>query len=66
MNYKLKIILAFLASSLFVIIGSIFKIMHLNGANILLIVGNLIMIVAFVYLLIKWTKKPTTNNSHTN
>jgi hypothetical protein len=66
MNYKLKIIVAFLTSSLFVVIGSIFKIMHLNGANILLVLGNFIMVVAFVYLLIKWTKKQTINNTHTN
>ncbi len=59
MNNKFKIILGLFASIL-VITGTIFKIMHLNGANILLFVGNISLVIAMFYLLKK------TNNSHTN
>jgi ABC-type uncharacterized transport system permease subunit len=66
MNYKLRIILTFVFSSLLFVGGAILKIMNLPFANVLFIIGQIMMVIAFVYILIKWTKKPSVNNSHTN
>ena len=66
MNDRLRIILAFLLSAFLVIFGALFKIMHWPFANLLLIFGQLLMLVTFVFLLVKWTKKGQASNSHTN
>lgn len=65
MNYKLLITLLLL-SSLLVVMGAIFKIMHWPFASFLLIIGQVSMLISFVYFLIKWTKKSQANSSHTN
>jgi hypothetical protein len=66
MNDRLRIILAFLLSAFLVMVGAFFKIMHWPFANLLLIFGQLLMLVTFVFLLVKWTKKGQASNSHTN
>ena len=66
MNDRLRIILAFVFSAFLVILGALFKIMHWPFANLLLIFGQLLMLVTFVFLLVKWTKKGKASNSHTN
>jgi len=66
MNYRLRIILAFVLSALLVMVGAFFKIMHWPFATLLLIFGQLLMLVTFVFLLVKWTKKGQASNSHTN
>jgi hypothetical protein len=67
MIYKLGIIFAFVFSALLMIVGALFKIMHWPYATLLLITGQLLILIAFVFLLVKWTKKrPVNNNLHTN
>ena len=66
MNYKLRIILAFILSGLSVIIGAFFKMMHWPFGTKILLYGEILLLVTFVFLIVKWAKKRQTNNSHTN
>ncbi|MEN9445864.1 MAG: hypothetical protein RL728_376 [Bacteroidota bacterium] len=66
MNYKMLNKILLVLPLVLVITGTIFKIKHWPFATLMLILGQITMVFAFFYLLIKWTKKSQTNNSHTN
>ena len=57
MNDRLRIILAFLLSAFLVMVGAFFKIMHWPFANLLLIFGQLLMLVTFVFLLVPFFQR---------
>lgn len=57
-NLRKRAIIGFAAATVIIIAGAMFKILHLSGANIIIVSGLLLQAVSFITLIYSLTSKP--------